>query len=39
VWFWLEPGRMGGARCNHSNSCGWDGPLDALLDAQEVLRG
>lgn len=33
VWFWLEPGRMGTARCNHRNSCGWYAPLDELLDA------
>ncbi len=33
VWFWLEPDRMKGARCNHRNSCGWWGPLDRLLDA------
>jgi hypothetical protein len=39
VWFWLEPGRMGGARCNHRNSCGWDGPLDVLLDVREVGGG
>lgn len=32
VWFWVEPGRMGGARCNHRNSCGWYSPLDELLD-------
>ncbi len=33
VWFWVEPGRMAGARCNHRNSCGWYAPLDELLDA------
>lgn len=32
AWFWVEPGQMGAARCNHRNSCGWYGPLDQLLD-------
>ncbi len=33
AWFWVMPGRMGSARCNHRNSCGWYGALDELLDA------
>ncbi len=33
VWFWLEPGKMKTAKCNHHNSCGWWGHLDELLDA------
>ena len=33
VWFWIEPGRMSIASCNHRNSCGWWGHLDELLDA------
>lgn len=39
VWFWLEPGRMSAARCNHRNSCGWYGPLDLLLDAAGAAVG
>ena len=39
VWFWVEPGRMAGARCNHRNSCGWFGPLDQLLDAHGSSLG
>lgn len=37
VWFWVEPGRMKVAQCNHRNSCGWWGHLDALLDAHGGL--
>ncbi len=33
AWFWVIPGKMGSARCNHRNSCGWFGGLDELLDA------
>ncbi len=31
VWFYLEPRRLRGARCNHRQTCGWEGALDALL--------
>lgn len=31
VWFYLEPRRQRGARCNHRASCGWVGSLDELL--------
>lgn len=34
VWFWLEPGRMSTAQCNHRDSCGWWGHLDELLEQQ-----
>lgn len=37
VWFWIEPGRMKTAACNHKNSCGWWGHLDGLLDAAGSL--
>ncbi len=33
VWFWLEPGKLKTANCNHKNSCGWWGHLDELLDS------
>ena len=33
VWFWIEPGKLKTANCNHRNSCGWWGHLDELLDA------
>lgn len=33
VWFFLDPRRKKTAACNHRNSCGWWGHLDALLDA------
>lgn len=33
VWFWIEPGKLATATCNHRNSCGWWGHLDELLDA------
>lgn len=33
AWFWLEPGALSTAQCNHRNSCGWWGHLDELLDA------
>jgi len=39
VWFWLEPGRKSTASCNHRNSCGWWGHLDALLDARGCDHG
>ncbi len=40
VWFWLVPGRMKSARCNHLNSCGWWGPLELLLDTwEDTLAG
>jgi hypothetical protein len=39
VWFWLEPGKKSTASCNHRNSCGWWGHLDALLDAAGGPRG
>ena len=31
VWFYLAPQRWRGARCDHRESCGWEGRLDALL--------
>lgn len=34
VWFYIAPTRLRFARCNHRKSCGWKGPLEALL-----LRG
>jgi hypothetical protein len=37
VWFWVEPGKMRTAACNHRNSCGWWGYLDGLLDAAGSL--
>lgn len=37
VWFWLNPGEMNTARCDHLNSCGWWGRLDELLDAAGAL--
>ncbi|MDP2305529.1 MAG: hypothetical protein Q8P18_05840 [Pseudomonadota bacterium] len=37
VWFWLNPGEMKTARCDHLNSCGWWGRLDELLDAAGAL--
>ena len=33
TWFYLEPGRLTTASCDHKNSCGWFGFLDQLLDA------
>lgn len=39
AWFWVVPGRMGSARCNHRNTCGWYGPLDELLDAHGSAVG
>jgi hypothetical protein len=36
VWFYLAPARLRGARCNHRNSCGWTGGLDALLCGRAV---
>jgi hypothetical protein len=32
VWFPLAPSRMGGAACNHVQTCGWRGPLTDLLE-------
>ena len=34
VWFWLDPGAQSTAVCQHKNSCGWWGHLDALLSAR-----
>ncbi len=33
VWFPIHPERLRWASCNHRNSCGWRGPLDALPGA------
>ncbi len=34
AWFWLDPGAQSTAVCQHKNSCGWWGHLDALLSAR-----
>mgnify|MGYP003654285263 CR=1 FL=1 len=31
VWYVVDPERKSSAECNHRNSCGWSGPLWALL--------
>ena len=31
VWFWIDPQKASKARCNHVNSCGYEGWLDQLL--------
>ena len=31
AWFWIAPHRQQTARCHHRCSCGWSGPLTALL--------
>ncbi len=31
VWFFIAPGRLRQARCNHRRSCNWAGRLDELL--------
>jgi hypothetical protein len=31
VWWWLDPTRQLNAYCNHRKSCGWKGPVAALL--------
>lgn len=31
VWFLVSPRRQSRAYCHHRNSCGWNGPLEALL--------
>jgi len=36
VWFWIEPGRMSTAQCDHRNSCGWWGHIDEILDARGI---
>ena len=33
AWFWVAPRRATRARCQHRNSCGWDGPLTELVGA------
>jgi predicted RNA-binding Zn-ribbon protein involved in translation (DUF1610 family) len=33
VWFFVAPRQLRSARCNHRESCGWSGPLDALVGA------
>ena len=38
VWFWITPGKMTGARCDHLGSCGWFGGLDTLLDSRGALH-
>jgi hypothetical protein len=32
VWWWLDPTRQINAYCNHRKSCGWKGPVAALVD-------
>lgn len=32
VWWWVSPQRRAEAICNHRQSCGWSGPLAALLE-------
>lgn len=48
VWWWVEPGQFALATCNHKRSCGWSGPVAALLfhnkgsdapDLDEALQG
>ncbi len=31
AWFWVAPDRQHRARCQHRRSCGWTGPVAALL--------
>jgi hypothetical protein len=31
VWWWLDPDRQVNAYCNHRKTCGWRGPVAALL--------
>ncbi len=33
AWFWVAPLRATRARCQHRNSCGWDGPLTDFVGA------
>jgi hypothetical protein len=33
AWFWVAPRRATRARCQHRNSCGWDGPLTDFVGA------
>ncbi len=33
VWFLVSPRRQSRAYCRHRKSCGWNGPLEALLGA------
>ena len=30
AWFWIQPGRFKGARCNHRARCGWFGHIEEL---------
>lgn len=32
VWWWLDPTRQLNAYCNHRKSCGWKGPIAALVE-------
>ena len=32
VWFTLNPTDAGWARCNHTNKCGWYGPLSVFME-------
>lgn len=32
VWWWLDPTKQVNAYCNHRKSCGWKGPIAALID-------
>ena len=34
VWWWIEPGRQLNAVCNHKRSCGWRGPVAALVNEE-----
>jgi len=47
VWWWVDPDILAEAVCNHRKSCGWRGPLVALVEYQrsaglnieDALRG
>jgi len=39
VWWWLDPTRQLNAYCNHRQSCGWKGPVAALLDQPLDFHG
>lgn len=36
VWWWIDPNRLISAYCNHQQSCGWKGPVVALVEYQRA---
>jgi len=39
VWWWIDPAQQLNAYCNHRKSCGWYGPVAALVQEVSDFKG